>query len=220
MSLIYNIVSDEAYKGKDELLTGIADFLRYNITEFNSHAYDFGYRDTIIRYGDWKIASLLCIKSTYLKGRTHDKELKWLDASDHDQIEWAYNYLDDDQNKPILLQGVFFPETIEEKYELILAHLDRLGNVEDKEIGTKKNKGFSERGYTLYSMKKAWSAQKQYESTSKISDGNIKIYKKNQHKLAALMTFSGFTANQMINTSIEQMHDQLIMENIDKAEDT
>lgn len=210
-SLIGHLLSNEAYKGKEELINAITDFLRYNIVYFNISMNTF-YLERTINSGDWKVSYLLPFKSAYLKNRTQDKDLRWLNFDD-EQVEWAYNYLDSVKGKSILLQGIFFPETIEEKYELILAHLDMLRNVESPHIGTKEKKGFSERSYTIYSMKKAWEGQKNYSQKKQIDNGQIKIYKKNQDKLKALMTFSGFTANQIINKSIEQMHAQLIEEN-------
>lgn len=221
MSLIQNIVSKAAYKGGKELTTEITNFLRYHISVFNHHASDFGYKETIFEGGDWKVEILRSVKATYLKGRTENKELKWLDVSNHEQIEWACDYLE--KNKYTILKGVFFPETIEEKYELILASLDRLSNVESEDIGTEKNKGYSPRSYALFSIRKAWDGQKQCDSKSKTSDGIIKIYKKNQAKLDRLIAFSGFTAQKMINNSIEQMYDQLIKddtETIDKDDDS
>lgn len=215
ISLIQEIIRNEAYKGRKALITGVTSFLRYHIAVFNNNTAPFFYIDNIIKEGDWKVAHLLSIKSTYLKGRTEDKDIKWLDVKNHDQIEWAYGYLDNDQDKRILLQGIFFPETIEEKYELILAHLDRLCNIESPCIGTKQKKGFSQRSYKLQSMKKAWEGQKQYQSKNNANDGSIKIYKKNQTKLEEIMAFSGFTANKLINNSIEQMYDQLIINNTD-----
>ena len=222
LSLIHNIVSYNAYKGKDEAIAKITSFLLYNIMDFNSNANNsFGYKEIIQINEDWKIANIQSIKSTYLKGRTENKELKWLDVSNHEQIEWACDYLE--KNKYTILKGVFFPETIEEKYDLILASLDRLSNVESEDIGTEKNKGYSPRSYVLFSIRKAWDGQKQCDSKSKTSDGIIKIYKKNQAKLDRLIAFSGFTAQKMINNSIEQMYDQLIKddtETIDKDDDS
>lgn len=218
-SLVGHSLSAEAYKGRYELIDGITNLLRYDIISFNSNVNtSLDYSEKISRGGDWRVSYLLSFKSTYLKGRTQDKELKWLDALNIDQIEWAYNYLDNDKDRPIILQGIFFPESVEEKYELILAHLDTLSNIESLEIGTEKNKGYSARSYMLYKMKKAWDGRKNYDSKSQASDGNIKIYKKNQTKLEALMNFSGFTANKMINSSIEQIYDQLITDNTEAVD--
>ena len=211
MSLIQSAVSDYVYKGKKELITGISNLLRYHISILNCTSYNLDYKDEILRDGDWNTVFLLSIKSTYLKGRTEDKELKWLDASNHEQIEWAYDYLE--KNKYTILKGVFFPETIEEKYELILASLDRLSNIESDDIGTEKNKGYSPRSYVLFSIKKAWDGQKQYDSKSKTSDGIIKIYKKNQAKLDELAKKDNITANKLINKYIEDAYKKILSPN-------
>ena len=204
MSLIQDMVSNAAYKGGKELTTGITNFLRYHISVFNHHASDFGYKETIVEDGDWKVIVLRSVKATYLKGRTENKELKWLDVSNHEQIEWAYSYLDND--RPVLLRGIFFPETIEEKYELILAHLDTMSNIKSPLIGTENNKGLSERSYTLYKIKKAWDGRKNYGAKSKVSDGNVKIYKKNQEKLEALAELNKTTVNKLMNKYIEDLY--------------
>ena len=211
MSLIQNMVSNEAYKGRKELTTGTANFLRYHIAVFNHYACNFGYKEMIAENGDWKVTILRSIKATYLKGRTEDKELKWLDVSNHEQIEWAYDYLE--KNKNTILKGVFFPETIEEKYELILASLDRLSNIESDDIGTENNKGLSERSYTLYKIKKAWDGRKNYGANSKVSDGNVKIYKKNQETLEALAELNKTTVNKLMNKYIEDLYKDAFLDN-------
>lgn len=211
-SLVGHSLSAEAYKGRYELIDGITNLLRYDIISFNSNVNtSLDYSEKISRGGDWRVSYLLSFKSTYLKGRTQDKELKWLDVSNHEQIEWAYDYLE--KNKHIILKGVFFPETIEEKYELILASLDRLSNIESDDIGTEKNKGYSPRSYVLFSIKKAWDGQKQYDSKSKTSDGIIKIYKKNQAKLDELTKKNKITANKLINKYIEDAHKKMLSPN-------
>lgn len=206
-------MQNEAFKGRDELLDDVANFLRYNIHVFivnyakNMPTYSL----TIERKGEWKTVDILFVKSAYFKNRLdYEDDIDWIDATNAQQINWIYKYLNNENRQHIILNKVFFPQSLEEKYELILASLDVLSNVESPNIGTKNKKGFSLRSYTLYSMKKAWDGQKSYEVKSKVNEGSIKIYKKNQSKLEALMTFSEFTANKMINNSIEQMYDQLI----------
>ena len=206
----------KAFKGRDELLDDVANFLRYNIHVFivnyakNMPTYSL----TIKRQGEWKTVDILSVKSAYFKNRLdYEDDIDWIDATNAQQINWIYKYLNNENRQHIILNKVFFPQNLEEKYELILASLDVLSNVKSSNIGTKNNKGFSLRSYTLYSMKKAWDGQKSYEVKSKVSDGKIKVYKSNQSKLEALMAFSGFTANQFINNSIEAMYDELIVNN-------
>lgn len=211
MSLIQNVVSNAAYKGGKELTARTTNFIKYHIAVFNHHAADFVDREIIATDGDLKVKILLSVKATYLKGRTENKELKWLDVSNHEQIEWACDYLE--KNKYIILKNVFFPETIEEKYELILASLDRLSNIESDDIGTEKNKGYSLRSYVLFSIRKAWDGLKQYDAKRKTNDGIINIYKKNQERLDELAKKNNVTANKLINKYIEDAHKKMLSPN-------
>ena len=211
MSLIQNVVSNAAYKGGKELTARTTNFLKYHIAVFNHHAADFVDREIIATDGDLKVKILLSVKATYLKGRTENKELKWLDVSNHEQIEWACDYLE--KNKYIILKNVFFPETIEEKYELILASLDRLSNIESDDIGTEKNKGYSLRSYVLFSIRNAWDGLKQYDAKRKTNDGIINIYKKNQERLDKLAKKNNVTANKLINKYIEDAHKKMLSPN-------
>ena len=208
MSLIQNVVSNAAYKGGKELTARTTNFIKYHIAVFNHHAADFVDREIIATDGDLKVKILLSVKATYLKGRTENKELKWLDVSNHEQIEWACDYLE--KNKYIILKNVFFPETIEEKYELILASLDRLSNIESDDIGTEKNKGYSLRSYVLFSIRNAWDGLKQYDAKRKTNDGIINIYKKNQERLDELAKKNNVTANKLINKYIEDAHKKML----------
>ncbi|MGP5075035.1 hypothetical protein ACTXGZ_05905 [Psychrobacter celer] len=210
--LMKNYVN-RVYDGKNELINVVSNMLRYKTEQFISswrknlpeYKLYFNY------YGDFQVVHVEAAKTEYFKNRLDlSRDAKWIDATNEEQIEWIYQYLRNEKHQQIILDNVFFPKNIEEKYELILASLDVLSNVENAEIGTEKNKGFSERGYTLYSMKKAWDGQKHYSQKKQVENGSIKIYKKNQDKLKALIKFSGFTANQVINNSIEQMYIQLI----------
>jgi len=211
MSLIQNVVSNAAYKGGKELTARTTNFIKYHIAVFNHHAADFVDREIIATDGDLKVKILLSVKATYLKGRTENKELKWLDVSNHEQIEWACDYLE--KNKYIILKNVFFPETIEEKYELILASLDRLSNIESDDIGTEKNKGYSLRSYVLFSIRNAWDGLKQYDAKRKTNDGIINIYKKNQERLDELAKKNNVTANKLINKYIEDAHKKMLSPN-------
>lgn len=217
--LIKDSIKNEAYKGRDELINAVTDYLRYELHMFigrggkNLPNYKVSYDGV----GEYKTFGILYVKSIYLKNRSKNKNLKWIDPSNHHQIDWAYNYLSEEKRSYIILEDVFFPQTNEEKYELILASLDLLSNIEDPDIGTKNKKGFSLRGYTLYTMEKAWRGRKNYSNQKLSSDNDsVKIYDKNLPKLKELMKFRNFTANKLINKSIEQMYDQLILEKIDK----
>ena len=149
-----------------------------------------------------------------MKNRT--EKFDWIDPKNDQMIDWVYKYLSGKGREHIILKGVFFPENTQEKYELILASLDALSNVDDPSIGTKNKKGFSLRAYVLFSMEKAWRSQKQYSNNKPSSENDsVKIYKPNIPKLEALMVYSGFSLNQLVNNSIEQMYDKLIAEKTD-----
>jgi hypothetical protein len=213
--LIESQLQFDAYKGAQEFNEAVADYLRYDIHMFIAY-----YPNNLPNYlyqhdkkGEWKTVDLLYVKSTYFKNRIEDKEVKWIDSNDDEQITWIYDYLSNDEKQSIILKGVFIPTTIKERYDLILASLDILSNVPSDNIGTRQKKGFSQRSYTLLSMKKAWDGRKQYGVRKDANNGiTIKIYKKNQAKLKELVTYSGFTTCQLLNNSIEQMYDQLILD--------
>ena len=216
--LIEKGICYSAYQGKDELIDAVTYVLRYQTNEFIELWEKSlpSYEHQADSFGDFQVKNVLKAKAVYFKNQLDlTRDAKWIDATNTEQIEWIYEYLRAKNPQQIILDRVFIPKNIEEKYELILASLDVLSNVENADIGTKKNKGFSERSYTLYSMKKAWDGQKHYSKKKQVENGSIKIYKKNQDKLKAIMKQKGSTANQVINDSIEQMYERLIVEKTD-----
>ena len=213
--LINHLIVNKTYKGRQELTQAVADFLRYNIYMFNNEYIDNLPKYSLILqgFGDQRTAYIESVKSIYLKNRTENFD--WIDPKNDQMIDWSYKYLSGKGREHIILKGIFFPENTQEKYELILASLDVLSNVEDPSIGTKNKKGFSLRAYVLFSMKKAWDGRKQTDTENEVKKGYIKIYKPNLPKLEALRAFSSFTANELVNKSIEQMYDKLIVGNND-----
>ena len=214
--LINHLIVDKVYKGRQELIQAVADILRYEI-----HIFINEYRKNLPNYslivqekGDRRTAYIESVKSIYLKNRTENFD--WIDPKNDQMIDWSYKYLCGKGREHIILKGIFFPENTQEKYELILASLDVLSNIDDPSIGTKNKKGFSLRAYVLFSMEKAWRSQKQYANKNPSSENDsVKIYKQNIPKLEALMAYSGLTLKQMVNNSIEQIYDQLIANNSD-----
>lgn len=202
-----------AFKGENELLDEVTENVRYEILYFinNYLRYMPQYQRFIPRQftGDWKVIDILAVKSNYFKNRLADSEIRWLEASNKEQVDWAYDYLS--ERKIILLSGVFVPTNTEEVYELILASLDVLSNVPEPNIGTKSRKGYSERGYTLYTMKKAWEAKKQYARRIEAKKGKaIKIYIKNQHKLNELCEYSQLTPNELFNKALDDTYELML----------
>lgn len=214
--LINHLIVNEAYKGGQELIQAVADSLRYNIHMFNNECKENfpNYALVLQRSGDERTTYIENVKSIYLKNRT--ETFDWIDLKDNQMIDWIYKYLSRKGHEHIILKGIFFPENTQEKYELILASLDVLSNIKDLSIGTKNKKGFSLRAYVLFSMEKAWRGRKQYANDNLSSDNDsVKIYKDNIPKLKALKAYSGFTLKQIVNKSIEQMYDRLIVEETD-----
>ena len=213
--LINHLIFSEAYKGRKDLIQAVADFLRYNIHIFNNeHTKNSpNYSLILQRFGDRRTVSIEGVKSIYMKNRTENFD--WIEPTNDQMIDWIYKYLSRKGHEHIILKGIFFPENTQEKYELILASLDVLSNVEDPSVGTKKKKGFSPRNYVLSSMRKAWDGQKQTDTQDDVKKGYIKIYKPNLPKLEALTAFCILTPNRLVNKSIEGLYDELIVGNTD-----
>lgn len=214
--LIQHVIVQDAYKGRRELLAVVTEFLRFNIYMFNNEylknmpKYSLRYS----RVGEQKTIDILLVKSNYMKNRLEDFD--WIEPENDQMIDWIYKYLSRKGHEHIILKGIFFPENTQEKYELILASLDVLSNIEDPSIGTENKKGFSRRAYVLLSMEKAWRGRKQYANDNLSSDNDsVKIYKNNIPKLKKLVAYSGLTLKQMLNKAIEQTYDQLIANNSD-----
>lgn len=218
--LIRDSIQNEAYKGRDELINEVTYYLRYEIHMFIEQYFPNlpDYEVQHDRTGERKVVDILYVKSIYLKNRLDcEGDIDWIDPTNDQQVNSIYKYLNDKDRQHIILKGIFFPQNTKEKYELILASLDVLSNVKDPNIGTKNQKNFSPRGYTLHSMENAWRGRKNYSSRNLSSDNDsVKIYSKNLPKLKELMKFSSLTANKMINKSIEQTYDKLIAKKIDK----
>ena len=216
--LIEHSIVHNAYKGRRELIDSVTHYLRHNIYMFN-HEYSQNMPIYLVAYnrvGNWRTVQILYVKSSYMKNLTENYD--WIDPKNDRMIDWIYKYLSRKGHEHIILKGIFFPENTQEKYELILASLDVLSNVEDPSVGTKNKKGFSPRNYVLSSMKKAWDGQKQTDTQDDVKKGYIKIYKPNLPKLEALRVFSNLTPNGLVNKSIEKLYDELIVGDSDAVD--
>ena len=223
-SLVERQFAGCAYKGRLEFISAVSDFIRYDIYLFNNKYTIPKYKSKrYVSLLDEKVRSILLIKSTYLINRVTDEEVKWIDSSNADQIEQIYNYLNKEKvegensngrldqesrkEKPnyIALKNIFFPQNTQEKYELILASLDALSNIDYPAFKTTKENSFSERGYVLYSLRNAIKAKKSYSAQNTNNDNtSVKIYKKNYAKLHKLASDDGLTINKFINKLIEE----------------
>lgn len=225
-SLVKGSLEIEAFKGRSDLIAQISDYLRYDIHMFNSYYSEYlpDYERIDFRRGEWRTVHILYVKSIYLKNRTDEKDMKWLIVSNKEQIEWAYNYLDNVKRPYIILKDIFFPDTVRDKYDLILASIDRLSNRErsdvrclelassfkanPKEVDT-RSKGNTERDHVIKNMKKAWDKLKHDSSNSK---GNLvlTISDKNRKRLYTLAKNAKQTPNKFINSAIEDTYNQIL----------
>lgn len=184
---------------------------------------------------DIKVRQIKLIKSTYFDNCVSDKDIKWIVPSDAEQIEWAYDYLEKEkrrekekQNKKdgsiaedeeeennideggneesyIPLKRVFFPQNTQEKYELILATIDRISNVENPPFLTNASGSYSERAYVLHKMQNAWNSRK--GPSDKVISSNevaVKLSKKSRDTLNKLPGNSKAEIDKFINKCIEE----------------
>lgn len=157
------------------------------------------------------IKNLVLMKKNYLNTRTKIKKMKWLDEADAEQIDWAYEYLID--NGIVVFNGNFFPKTVKDKYNVVLAKID-LANDEkiEREILNGKNTlAFTQRGFCIYKMRKAWNSilgtRKKAEQKDKRS---ITVNQSNYDKLLKLGThYDLTTSNKVINKLITDEYDRI-----------
>lgn len=201
---------NNTFKGKVDLINNITETLRYEIHIFNKNysknlpEYSW-YRDI---HGDNKIAHIEFVKDIYLKNRTSEKDISWIDPSHKKQIDWIYSYLYNQRFEGITLKKIFFPENTNEKYQQILASLDLLSNVPNEKVGTRDNKGYRPREYIISSMNNAWRAQLNYVKTKPLKkERYVKILKKNYEILDKIIEDTKLTDSKIINGYLSGNHD-------------
>lgn len=172
-SLIERNLEGKTYQGELELLEAIYNCLRYQPGNFNRLYIIPEYRwttdeDPVKRF---KSRHIELVKSIYLNNCASSKDIKWIVSSNSEQIDWAYDYLDkkkerknkkekstvEDEDSYIILKRVFFPQNTKEKYELILASIDKISNIADS---TDVINSYSERENLLNKMQNAWRSRK------------------------------------------------------------
>ena len=183
---------------------------------------------------DVKSRHIELVKATYLDNHVSDKDIKWIVPSDAEQIEWAYDYLEkekqrekekrrgkdesiaedeEEENKKdeagneesyIPLKRVFFPQNTQEKYELILATIDRISNVEDPPFSTNAAGSYSERAYVLHKMQNAWSKRVPSDKVISSNEVTVKLSKKSRDRLNKLPGNSKAEIDKFINKCIEE----------------
>ena len=212
--LVQSIFYNKTIVGGNELIVHILNYLKYETINFNYTPLTLPYYANPVDVNTHPLIGVIeTVKSNYFRNRT-DREIKWLKGDDNDQIEWAYNYLSSNKRNHFILQNVFIPSSLEDKYNLILASLDVLSNVDytyeiftqkidtnDPTIDFESISEISYRAKIIDNMKDAWikiSASNKNEDLSE-----VKIYKKNQDQLDSIMKAKGTTANKVISQIIE-----------------
>lgn len=196
------------FKGKKDLINNLVEILKYNIHVFNGSYQNYLPECNIKKdiNGEEKLAHIEFVKYIYLKNKTCENDIKWIDPSNRKQIEWMYDYLNKTPNG-IILENIFFPESINEKYQQILATLDLLSNVYDEKLGPENNKGWSCRCYIISSLKNAWKSQLNYNKNKyPIEERYVKILKRNYEILDKIIDEGDLTEIQVINEYISNYH--------------
>ena len=153
------------------------------------------------------IDNLMFMKMHYLKNRT---KTDWLNEKDTEQVKCAYNYLS--ERKIILFDGVFFPKTISDEYNLVLASIDVLPNtIKEHTVPNGANKlNFTRRELLVYKMCRAWDSilgtRKRAEQKSKRV---ISVNQSNFESLLKLSTHYKLTPTKMLNKLIEDQYSLL-----------
>ena len=219
--LVQSFFYNKTMVGGNELVASILNYLKYEITHFNYAPLIISYyANYVVENNHPLIGRIETIKSIYFRNRT-DREIKLLKDDDSNQIEWAYNYLSSDKRDYLILQGIFIPVSLEDKYSLIFASLDVLSNVAySYEIFTKNldtsdpNFDFESISVTSYrakvieNMKDAWA---KFSASNKNEDlSQIKIYKKDQDLLDSIKKAEGTTsASKVVGQLIKDEHDRI-----------
>lgn len=211
----------KALRGEEELVNDVVRYFKYEIMSFNNNLL-FPlpqWSKEYIADRSFLIGRFEAIKSYYLRNRTKDKSISWLDPNNSIQINWAHEYITDDKRRYVILNDIFFPVSDRDKYNLILASLDILDNARykgtdvvngDMVVNQKKTEsgtlGLSARGYVLNTMKNAW--DKYSSSNSNESGEEFKIYQKNKGKLDTLANTESTSPNKLLNKMIVEAHDE------------
>lgn len=219
--LVRDTLSNKALVGDKELVNYILHYLKYEVTHFNDTNIEFpDYANDVYLDEHPLIGKFETVKSHYFSNRAK-KEIDWLEGDNSDQIEWAYNYLSSDKRDHLILQNIFIPVSLEDKYNLILASLDVLSNVKytyetvtrdidisDPTIDLESIPEISYRAKVIENMKDAWA---KFSASNKNEDlSQIKIYKKDQDLLDSIKKAEGTTsASKVVGQLIKNEHDRI-----------
>ena len=218
--LIRDTFSNKALVGDKELVPYILHYLKYEVIHFNNTNIEFpDYANDVYLDKHPLIGKFESVKSHYFSNRAK-KEIDWLKGDDSDQIEWAYNYLSSDKRDYLVLQNIFIPVSLEDKYNLIAASLDVLSNVKytyetvtrdidisDPTIDLESIPEISYRAKVIENMKDAWV---KFSASNKNEELNgVEIYKKNKDQLDSIIKVKGTSAKKLISQFIENEYKNL-----------
>ncbi|MGP5436402.1 hypothetical protein [Psychrobacter alimentarius] len=150
------------------------------------------------------IKNLSQMKKMYLTNQIKTRKIKWFDEMDKDQVNWAYDYFCDRDR--IIFKGVFFPKTVKDKYNLVLASLDIADDADEKfSVSNGANTlTLTQRDFFIYKMRRAWDSilntRKKVEQKSKRL---ITVDKSNFESFSILSTHYKLKPTKMVNKLIE-----------------
>ena len=218
--LVRDTLSNKALVGGKELVNYILHYLKYEVAHFNDTNIEFpDYANDVYLDEHPLIGKFESVKSHYFSNRTK-KEIDWLECDNSDQIEWAYNYLSSDKRDHLILQNIFIPVSLGDKYNLILASLDVLSNVDytydaitnnidmnDPTIDFDSISEISQRAKIIENMKDAWV---KFSASNKNEELNVvEIYKKNRDQLDAIIKAKGASPKRVMSQIIEDEYKRI-----------
>ncbi|EOR09490.1 hypothetical protein F896_00982 [Acinetobacter genomosp. 15BJ] len=140
----------------------------FNLIQTNDRNYLIELIDSINLSKDLKINQINQIKSLWANFESKDKDIKWLNDKNIEQVSWAWDYLKKTNNL------VFLPNQPTEslhRYFYVLASLDFMGFLKNSDA----------KQLFLNNMKKTWS-QKKYRDSGKIKKPHHLPLTKNRHE--------------------------------------
>lgn len=213
--LIKSGLYNKSLVGGDELIAYILNYLKYQVAHFNYIQLTYVIYDiNVIANNHPLIGRIETVKTNYFNNRTKDG-IKWLKGDDVDQIEWAYNYLSSEKKDYLILQNIFVPVSLDDKYSLILASLDALSNsaysyevltkdidMSDRTIDIESISEISYRAKVINNMKDAWVKISASNKNEELSE--VETYKKNQDQLDSIIKVKGGSAKKVVSQIIEE----------------
>lgn len=218
--VIQGTLYNKTFVGSDELITYVLNYLKYEITHFNHSKINLPIYLNDVQTNNqtlsWRLEKT---KSSYFRNCT-DREIRWFKGDDSAQIEWTYNYLSSEKRDYLILQSIFIPSSLEDKYGLILASLDVLSNVSYSydiinlgldmsvaKIDFDSISEMSQRAKIIENMKDAWV---KFSASNKNEELNgVEIYKKNQDQLDAIIKAKGASPKKVMSQIIEDEYKRI-----------